>query len=274
MDNNSRDLYQEVQYRDSINLSARSQIYRSFSKNPQSFHCWAFNHLRTKVERDVLELGCGPGNFWKANATEIPTDWRISLLDLSIGMIREAKQSLDAIPTLITYIIGDAQQIPLVSNKVDVVIANHMLYHIPHITRALSEITRVLHPGGWLFAATNGRDHLREMRALVYEIDEEIDFGFRDAYGQEELSFSLENGLEQLQREFVNVRLYTFDDALLITEVEPVINYIASYHGNARLKLSQGDTADHLRARIVKAIDEDGVFWVTTSAGLFVAQRE
>jgi hypothetical protein len=67
--------------------------------------------------------------------------------------------------------------------------------------------------------------------------------------------------------------LIIFDDALLITEVDPVINYIKSYPGNAREKLSQVDTANQLRKRIAKIIDDKGMFQVTTSAGLFVAQK-
>ena len=114
---------------------------------------------------------------------------------------------------------------------------------------------------------------MKELRALVYEIDEKIDFGFRDAYGQKELSFSLENGLKQIRPVFVNTRLNIFDDALLITEVDPVINYIKSYPGNAREKLAQGGTANQLRKRITKIIDDEGMFQVTTSAGVFVAQK-
>lgn len=43
----------------------------------------------------------------------------------------------------------DIQQIPLEDNSFDVVICNHILEHVESDHRALSEIRRILRPGGW-----------------------------------------------------------------------------------------------------------------------------
>ena len=43
----------------------------------------------------------------------------------------------------------DIQQIPLEDNSFDVVICNHILEHVESDRRALSEIHRILRPGGW-----------------------------------------------------------------------------------------------------------------------------
>ena len=42
----------------------------------------------------------------------------------------------------------------------DVVVADHMLYHVPDPRRAAAEFARVPRPGGVLLAATNGPQHL------------------------------------------------------------------------------------------------------------------
>ena len=60
---------------------------------------------------------------------------------------------------------------PFDDGAFDVVIANHMLYHVPAPQRAVAEFARVLRPDGLLMAATNGPRHLRqlwEVRALVF----------------------------------------------------------------------------------------------------------
>ena len=54
----------------------------------------------------------------------------------------------------------DAQDLPFDDGTFDVVVANHMLYHVPDPRRAAAEFARVLRPGGVLLAATNGPQHL------------------------------------------------------------------------------------------------------------------
>ena len=56
--------------------------------------------------------------------------------------------------------VFDAQELPFPDDAFDVVVANHMLYHVPEPARAAAEIGRVLRPDGLLLAATNGPDHL------------------------------------------------------------------------------------------------------------------
>jgi ubiquinone/menaquinone biosynthesis C-methylase UbiE len=63
----------------------------------------------------------------------------------------------------------DAQAIPYAGASFDAVVANHMLYHVQDRPRAFSEIRRALKPGGQLFVATNGQDHMAELWAMVMQ---------------------------------------------------------------------------------------------------------
>lgn len=54
-----------------------------------------------------------------------------------------------------------------------------MLYHVPDIDKALSEIKRVLKPGGNFYVSTNGKEHMQELEKLVKNYDRYIDYVLR-----------------------------------------------------------------------------------------------
>jgi len=78
-------------------------------------------------------------------------------------MTRQARQPLGSAEPPVAFVVTDARSIPLADASVDVVLANHMLYHGPNRPGAFAEIRRVLRPGGLVRAATIGTNHLREL---------------------------------------------------------------------------------------------------------------
>ncbi|MBW1847957.1 MAG: class I SAM-dependent methyltransferase, partial [Deltaproteobacteria bacterium] len=96
----------------------------------------------------ILELGCGIGNLWTENLSEIGNDNDITISDLSLGMVEKAKQNLNKSNKKFKFSVIDAGKIPYQNNTFDSLIACHMLYHVPNLTECFSEIYRVLKPGG------------------------------------------------------------------------------------------------------------------------------
>src|SRR5437870_10084242 len=155
------------QYRDASNFAARVRLSARFKTNPGNFHRWIFERLNLPPRSRVLELGCGPGLFWRSNLDQIPADWQITLSDFSPGMLRDAERVLGDRSKRFNFRRIDAQAIPFDDASLDAVIANHMLYHVPDRPKALAEIRRVLKPEGWLYATTVGDSHMREVWQLV-----------------------------------------------------------------------------------------------------------
>ncbi|HUI25285.1 MAG TPA: class I SAM-dependent methyltransferase [Candidatus Kryptonia bacterium] len=155
-------------------------------------------------------------------------------------------------------------QIPYDDASFDFVIANHMLYHVPDRDRALGEIRRVLRPGGTLYAATNGHAHLRELDELAAGVgcDHEMILSA--------VKFGLETGAAQLQRFFTYVQVSRYEDALVVTEPEPLMVYIASMSTAASF---DDATLATLRAQIESVIATEGAFRITKDAGLLTAHR-
>ena len=151
------------QYKDASNLDARVLLHQRFSTNQYGWFQWVFDTLLKLPGNAILELGCGPGWLWKENASRIPTDWNITLSDLSPGMLDAAWRNLVVTGRTFQFKEIDAQSIPFEDETFDAVIANHMLYHVPDRSKAIAEIKRVLKPAGRLIATTVGENHMREM---------------------------------------------------------------------------------------------------------------
>lgn len=258
-----------AQYRTSENLDARIALHARFSVNPTPWARWLFDHIMLPPACRVLELGCGTGGLWAANQEWIPAGWDITLSDFSPGMLAQAQATLAAVAHPFAFEVVDAQAIPYADGTFDAVIANHMLYHVPDLPRALAEIQRVLKPGGVLFASTVGERHMAEMWALV----EPFRLGITARLGAVTGAFTLENGAAQLAAHFEGIARFDYEDCLLVAEAAPLAAYIRSTQIVQARPLSAAEEAA-LSAEIAARIAAEGAFHITKASGLFVATNQ
>ena len=257
------------QYADSGNLDARATLHRRFSTNTVGWHTWVFDQLELAPAARILELGCGPGWLWHNNQERISPDWQITLTDFSPGMVDEARANMDSSARgTFTFEQCDAQNLPFEEAAFDAVIANHMLYHVPDIPQALREVHRVLQPGGRFYAATNGTQHMQEIREIGNHLaPEEFENIRRNFKGN---SFDLETGTELLADVFPSVAVRRYPDGLVVTETEPLVAYIVSM---APDELRTTENITLLRAYIARQIATTGAINITKDSGLFIAQK-
>ncbi|ACC80558.1 Methyltransferase type 11 [Nostoc punctiforme PCC 73102] len=95
---------------------------------------------------NVLDIGCGTGRLLERLATQFP-DLRGTGLDFSANMLRLARQSNHHRPRLI-YIEGKAESLPFADGQFDAVFSTISFLHYLEPKQVLSEIARVLSPGG------------------------------------------------------------------------------------------------------------------------------
>ncbi|WP_018758533.1 MerR family transcriptional regulator [Paenibacillus terrigena] len=255
------------QYHNAVRLQARMRLYDQFSSNKTGWHRWFFEHLGSLPHLKVLELGCGDAALWRRNTDLIPETWSITLTDLSAGMLEQARMSLGAHSGRFKFLLADAQEIPFHDNEFDIVIANHMLYHVLDMNRAISEMHRVLKPGGCLYASTMSTRHLQEIEQLTRAFDPQI-----QVLDPVMDRFQLDNGRDTLRAAFTEIEQIRFEDDMRIDEVQPLIQYMTSTPMNAR-KLLVGTKLDQFTTYLKGKIAEQGSLYITKDTGFFLARK-
>jgi len=245
------------QYASSANLAARIALHERCSTNAYGLQRWIFDQLQLTAGQRLLEAGCGTGSLWAENRDRIPHGLSIVLTDSSCAMVETTRRST----SLARLAACSLPELPFARGAFDVVVANHVLYHVDDRERAFTEIRRVLDRDGFLFAATNGAGHLREIKELMRA------FGIES--GDVSAGFSLENGEAQLRRVFGDVRRSEYPDSLRIDDPALLLAYIESTSERAReIVLAQGRA---MREAIEDRIARDGAFYVSKSTGAFAA---
>ena len=278
------------QYRNASNLTARMTLHERFGTNPYPWQRWVFDQLTAALAdtpapanataspaaRHIFEIGCGPARLWVENVDRIPAAWEVTLADLSGGMIAEAQRNIEAaLPAeraaAFRYTVADAQTLPFADATFDAVVANHMLYHVPDLAKALGELRRVLRPGAPLIAATNGADHMRQLD----EIATRFLPGAQESHQQRVTgNFAQENGAEQLAKFFTHVELRdNHASDLVVTEAEPLVAYIASMVAIGPSGVLTDERRANLLAYCQREIADHGAIRITRSTGLFVAHN-
>jgi ubiquinone/menaquinone biosynthesis C-methylase UbiE len=187
----------------------------------------------------VLEVGCGPGELAERVARDLGAD--VVALDQSERMVELTRARG------VHAILGDVQALPFEDASFDCAVAAWMLYHVDDLDRGVSELARVLRPGGRLVASTNSLRNLGELWRLVV----------RDRIA-ENITFLAEDAEDWLRPHFRSVERRDVVGKMLFTR-EQALDYIENSIGH-----------QHLAARLPQ-FDEPLV--VTRHMTVFVATK-
>jgi streptomycin 6-kinase len=116
----------------------------------------AIDALRSLAPAHVLEVGCGTGDVTERVQREVAPASLIAV-DRSARMVELTRaRGIDAR-------VADITALPFEDACFDVVLANRVLYHLPEIDTGVTELARVLRPGGALVVITYAPHHLQEL---------------------------------------------------------------------------------------------------------------
>jgi SAM-dependent methyltransferase len=186
-------------------LRRRLDFWADFrAPNPDDL---ALAALSETSPRRVLEVGPGEGEFAQRVRDELRAE--VVAVDVSPRLVELVRaRGIEAHA-------GDARQLPFDSSSFDAAVANRVLYHVPALDRAVSELARVLRPRGRLVAITYYREHMGELWRLL---------------GRDQLlSFDADTGDALLARHFARVERRDVRGAVVFPTREALLGYLEAF---------------------------------------------
>jgi SAM-dependent methyltransferase len=286
------------QYRTDANLSARQSIY-AYQHPRIDLAATVLDLVGPLPAGTIVDVGCGNG-MYLAELAKRDFRGRVLGVDLSPGMLAAARRRLSAAARsdapgsdaagsdaagsgapgsgapgsdgarsdaagshaarAVALAVADATALPVGDASADLVLAPHMLYHVPEPADAVRELRRVTRPGGRVVIVLNGTGHLRQLRAAVAAArgDAPAALGER---------VTLDDGESLANACFAKVTRHDFVSELRVPALEPIADYVRSMSGTGR-------AADPKRlvetAVAAFPITADGHYIITSHSGCLV----
>jgi SAM-dependent methyltransferase len=256
-------------------LDIRIETHQRYTRPQVDFAPWVLDQIPWRGDETVLDIGCGSGLYVDPILARLDRGGRLLSADVSLGMLRQIGARSPAPP--IALLSADASNLPLPAGSCDVVLANHILYHLPDIGRGIAEIHRVLPPGGMLLAATNARDSMRqfllEMEAAATALGVRLELPVSPV----QLRFNLENGVDLICQTFADAELRLLDSELVFPSADPALAYVASlrdaYEPALPAGLSWEALLDQVGLQMAEVVIREGSYHVPKRTGVLIAKK-
>jgi SAM-dependent methyltransferase len=266
-------ILREQEYVDDTHLDVRRRTHQLYTVDPVDFGRWTLERLNWAGHECVLDVGCGPGELLCEMARQHPGWGALVGLDFSAGMVAKAAGLAKDLP--VRLLVGDAQKLPFPDGSFDVVLARHMLYHMPGIDQAVAEAARVLREGGHFLTVTNSSRTMAEYAALRWEAAARFPSIAQSASSASR--FSLENAPDWLQPHFEEVQTHVLRGTLRFPTAQPFMDYFASTRA---MMMQPGHSQAewqavlaYVQARVEAIIAREGHFDVSKVAGAVVGTK-
>lgn len=251
------------QYKTGKNLSTRISLYEKYSINQQTYTDWIYENYKFFDLCEVLEFGSGTGKDWKGKINKLPQNCNLILSDFSQGMVEELKLKFVEHKN-ISVMELDIQNAQIEDNSKDFIIANSMLYHVPDIDKAISEVSRILKGNGTFYAATAGsKSMFQYLRETLLKIDPRITM-------PEAISFNLQSGRVYLEKYFNQVKIAKYENRLKIVDTNDLVNFI--YSVSSIEGLEECDR-DKVLEYYENKRNSNGFITIDIEYGMFIAKK-
>ena len=147
-------------------------FYNLSRKSDRKAYEYMYALIRPAIKgKLVLELATGTG-IVALNVADCAK--RIIATDFSEKMIAQAKKQ--KVPSNVTFLVQDACSLKFSDSEFDAVIISNALHVMPQPELALSEIRRVLKPGGLLIAPTYTHGAMNRRRKALSKLLKAVGF--------------------------------------------------------------------------------------------------
>lgn len=134
--------------------------------------------------KEVADVGCGTGILsFMALEKGVKKICCVDISPLMLEMCKKKSIDKEYPDNVISFHEGDTEKLPFGDSLFDIVFSNMVLGMVPNQQEAISELTRILRPGGTLALSIHGYDHLVEpIEALVKSMNKRYYYTHRFEY--------------------------------------------------------------------------------------------
>ncbi len=210
---------------------------------------WApqLDHPRILKTDVFAEATCPPRAF----SWDIDRDGRLISIDISFGLVVQARENANSLGYGRTaYGVADARVLPFADNAFDLVVSDSTLDHFPvecDIRQAITELARVLRPGGTLILTMDNSGNLTEPLFRLWIALGKSPYFIGKSYGRRQLKRALqEAGLEVTATSAIvhNPRFFAKVGLRLLRRLKPT-----GFEGVVRNHLRTLDSLEKPRTR-------------------------
>jgi len=267
-------------YSEAKNLEIRIKTHQKYSRSKIKWDKWLLEPLKGKEINNVLDLGCGNGRFI-FGLYKMKTGKNFLGIDISREQIKKAAAEVKKRKLKnVKFREGDVTGLKRLNKKYDLILCNHMLWHIDNLNPFLKDISGLLTEDGLLFASTNSTDYMKEMYDLHSRICKKLKLPAALQKKIRNNKFSLENGKEILSKRFNKVNKYILKDELVFTKAGRFLDYyktflqplIKMYKEVPESRWMQ--VYDEVKLFVEVRIKDKGKFTVTKNSGYFISKNK
>ena len=160
-------------------------------------------------------------------------------IDISDGIMQPGKKV--ASECHLEFQNASADNLPFGENTFDIVIARHMLYHMPDVAKVMQEVKRVLKPGGKFIITLNSMDNKPIFNHIIQKIKEK--FGFVIVRNANVIN--TEN-IQRFLAPHFSFSVYEFRTSYPIESTSPFIEYFKTYQTTFERELTESEWRDVL----------------------------
>jgi O-methyltransferase/aklanonic acid methyltransferase len=135
-------------------LPYRDRVAGALSRHEARGRLAAYAALALEPGERVVDLGCGPGTLTFAISAAVGASGHVVGVDLADGMLRLARAGA---PPNVSLARMDMERLGFQDARFDAAVCGHALQFCPDLPRALTEVRRILRPGGRFAASLPGR---------------------------------------------------------------------------------------------------------------------
>ena len=262
--------YQET----SSDLLKRIDIHNKYGG--RDIDQWMLDLLPFRSGMKILDVGCGAGKQCFSFYNKLNGNCEITGGDVSEELLEKARQKSEQLKARISFTsLNFNQRFPLDDNFFDLLSCCFAIYNAEDIPFTISEMHRVLKPGGILF--TTGP--MPENKKLFYDIIRQAtNKTIPPMPGSSRYSSQI---LTAMQKLFSKVDVHIFENPLTFESVDPFIEYTrASLSEDRKLWgdfFQNKDDFERIIGQITETANEwlqrDGKLVMTKVVGGFIATK-